>query len=77
MGIACSVSGLSALRGPETALLSNDLARLSGTGEYIVRSMLARAVGEAFEECILKGLELDPHAIIHQVLSDKLLGKRS
>jgi len=38
--------------------------------------MLARAVGEAFEKCILEALELDPHAIINQVLSDKLLGKR-
>lgn len=46
---------------------------VSGTGEYIVRSMLARAVGEAFEKRILEGCEIDPHDIIVQVLLDRLL----
>lgn len=76
IGIACSVSGLSAFCGPETVKTTSHTLQ-PGTGEYIMRSMLARAVGEAFEKCILEALELDPHAIINQVLSDKLLGKRS
>lgn len=42
---------------------------ISGTGEYIIRAMLARRLGEAFEKGA--GNSDDPHEVLHRVLNDQ------
>ncbi|KIK67219.1 hypothetical protein GYMLUDRAFT_156342 [Collybiopsis luxurians FD-317 M1] len=46
---------------------------ISGTGEFIMRSSLARALGKAFETSNSEGQdeEVDPHAIIQKILVDE------
>lgn len=51
-------------------LLKMSHTMCTGTGEYITRSGLARALGKAFEvlEPINSDEDVDPHAIIQKVL---------
>lgn len=48
---------------------------VSGAGEYIVRTMLARVVGESINACISRGLDVDPHEILRCVLVEKFWGE--
>jgi len=44
---------------------------ISGTGEYIIRAMLARKLGEAFEKGAGNFDGDDPHEVLHRVLNDQ------
>ena len=46
-----------------------------GAGEYIVRTMLAHAVGDSINACILGGSDVDPHEILCRVLVEKFWGE--
>jgi hypothetical protein len=46
-----------------------------GAGEYIIRVMLARAVAEAIGKHVSKGLDIDPHDILHHVLVERFWGE--
>lgn len=47
----------------------------TGAGEYIVRAMLAHAIGESISACISRELEVDPHEILRCVLVEKFWGE--
>lgn len=44
---------------------------VSGTGEYIIRAMLAQRLGEAFEKGAGNSDGDDPHEVLHGVLNDQ------
>jgi hypothetical protein len=69
--MACSVSGAFPDRGDSEFGIYTTL----GAGEYIIRTMLARAVGESISTRILEGLDVDPHEILQSVLVEKFWGK--
>lgn len=49
---------------------------ISGTGEYIIRAMLARRLGEAFEKGAGNSDGDDPHEVLHGVLNDQFWNMR-
>ena len=46
-----------------------------GAGEYIIRTMLARAVAEAIQQRVSGGLGVDCHDILHCVLVENFWGE--
>jgi hypothetical protein len=69
--MACSISGAFTYSGD----YESGTYTTVGAGEYIVRTMLAHAVGESISTRISDGLDVDPHEILRSVLVEKFWGE--